>query len=105
MNGGTTKSGYVRGLKLKLRRGVRLRDHRAIRQPNHEVGVVIRLVSVVTRSKVVKQHRSGHRRVSFARTEMFKGIGAVDEAEDLHSVGSPKSDNDLRRIRFIGVHR
>lgn len=57
-----------------LRHVIRLRNDCTICQSNHEVGAVVWLVSVVTRSKVMQQHRSGYRRVGFAETDLFEGI-------------------------------
>jgi len=36
---------------------------------------------------------------------MFEGTGAVDGAEDLYTVRSPKSDHNLGRVWFGRVHR
>jgi hypothetical protein len=36
---------------------------------------------------------------------MFEGTGAVDSAEDLYTVRPPKSNHNLRRVRFGGVDR
>ena len=36
---------------------------------------------------------------------MFEGTGAVDSAEDMHTVRLPESDHNVGRVWFGGVHR
>ena len=53
MDGCASKGGNVQNLKFILRRIIRLRNYCTIRQTDHEVGPVVRLISVVTRPKIM----------------------------------------------------